>query len=152
MQKTNALLWTDISYNTGAEEEADMLFSSPEAAIHEAYTKALEKMMSILNLRDNWDGEDARAPEEDITQTALMLFHQSMLNEFYPSRISPTHEGSIVFEWQANSTYLQAEVEMPYRIDWMERDQNGKYKHWSVNLVKPPATDELVALSTQQAA
>jgi hypothetical protein len=104
------------------------------------WESAVQKMVAFQELEDDWDGQGAQAPTYEILCSAIGLaytFHQQGVDP--PSRVVPTPEGSVVFEWQdPDGTYAEVEV-----VGWLSAEvmciEPGKpAQHWTLPREKQP--------------
>ncbi|MCU7883956.1 MAG: hypothetical protein KZQ82_07110 [Candidatus Thiodiazotropha sp. (ex Lucinoma annulata)] len=87
----------------------------------------------ISKLLPDWDGLGADVPNSDLYDTAVDLFnHLGKSNwEEPPSRILPSPEGTIIFEWTIDGMYLEAEICEPWCIEWMQDEEGADPEYWS---------------------
>ena len=127
-------LWVDVEYDVEDDIDETMLLTSSTRSWNEGWTKASASLLSLSGLQDNWDGEGAMAPIYLLIETARLLLERLPRNAPAPSRIVPSPVGSILIEWQIGKHYIEAEIDVPYRAEWMQRMPDGKITHWSTTL------------------
>lgn len=73
-----------------------------EAAISiSKWEKVQEHVLKLLNLRGDWDGQDAPPIRPDLIRSALRLTEQLMGDgDDAPQDVYPLPDGSIILEWQ----------------------------------------------------
>ncbi len=79
--------------------------------------RALEE---IGRLEDDWDGDGAGAPSQDLVDSArelLLWLRQQKIPA--PSRVAAGPNGTILLEWQCGLNYFEIEVCAPYQVEWM---------------------------------
>lgn len=93
---------------------------------------AVQKMVAFQHLGDDWDGQGARAPSEEMLKSAIGLaytLHQQGVDP--PSRVVPGPEGSVIFEWQdPDGTYTEVEVVGWLVAEVMLIEPGQPAKHW----------------------
>lgn len=91
----------------------------------------LQHLHKMLTLRDNWDGEDAKAPARGKILSVIDLLNQiEHSNMHAPSRVVVGPEGEIVVEWQQDDNYIELEVSKPYVGEWMFENSGMAPKHY----------------------
>lgn len=95
---------------------------------------AVHKMVAFQSLGDNWDGQGAQAPSEEVLKSAIglayTLYEQGVDP---PSRVVPGPEGSVIFEWQApDGTYTEVEVVRWLVAEVMLIEPGQSAKHWTL--------------------
>jgi hypothetical protein len=99
-----------------------------------AWEPAVEKMVEFQNLGDDWDGEGAQAPSEEVLKSAIGLaftLHQQGVDP--PSRVVPGPEGSVIFEWQdPDGTYTEVEIVGWLVAELMVIEPGKPAKHWTL--------------------
>ncbi len=82
----------------------------------DAWNHAIDKLLEIRSLTDDWDGEGAPAPECKLVDSAIRLAGWMQGKDMRPpSRIVAGPTGTVVFEWQSDTgeTLLDVEVTAP---------------------------------------
>lgn len=102
---------------------------------------AVQQMVAFQHLGDDWDGQGARAPSEEVLQSAIGLaytLHQQGVDP--PSRVVPGPEGSVIFEWQdADGTYTEVENVGWLVAEVMLIEPGQPAKHWTLPSEKRPS-------------
>lgn len=99
-----------------------------------AWDERTDDLLRIRMLKDDWDGLDAEAPDAALVDSAIDLF-KMLRNEgrvLPPTRIVAGPTGTVVFEWQVEDTYLEAEIIRPFRAEWMLKQAGQPTVHWDV--------------------
>ena len=88
-------------------------------------------LAGFVNLVDDWDGQGAIAPKPLLIIKAMsLLIELHAANELLPPfRIGACPMGGILFEWQAASGYLEAEITPDDAIEWMEEREGQPTRH-----------------------
>lgn len=99
---------------------------------------AVQKMVTFQHLGDDWDGQGAQTPSQEVLKSALGLayaLHQRGVDP--PSRVVPGPEGSVIFEWQdPDGTYTEVEVVGWLVAEVMLIEPGQPAKHWTLPTVK----------------
>lgn len=92
-------------------------------------------LLDLYKLDDNWDGEGADAPKFEIIKTAYQLLI-SMQNQDQPvpTQISATLTGGIVVYWRNDDVYIEAEINEPNLVEWMQTEPNVQPRYWDTTL------------------
>lgn len=95
---------------------------------------AVQKMVAFQSLGDDWDGQGARAPSEEVLKSVIGLaytLHEQGMEP--PSRVVPGPEGSVIFEWQEpDGTYTEIEVVGWLVAEVMRIEPGQPAKHWTL--------------------
>jgi len=97
------------------------------------WKKVIGKLFVMMSLRDDWDGLDSPAPHPGIVASAIYLA-ENLITEDYPppTRVVATPSGTVGFEWQQPGVYMEAEIVMPYRSEWMQIAEGMSPQHWVI--------------------
>ena len=95
---------------------------------------AIESLLQLGVIGEDWDGEGAAAPIPELIESALQLLR---LPEFtdqlpIPSRVVPVNDGRIVLDFYLGKTYLSARIDSPGRARVMivEPGQSPRFVSW----------------------
>jgi hypothetical protein len=103
---------------------------------------AVQAMAAFQYLGDDWDGQGARAPSEEVLQSAIGLaytLHKQGVDP--PSRVVPGPEGSVIFEWQdAEGTYTEVEIVAWLVAEVMLIEPGQLAKHWTLPSEQRPSS------------
>lgn len=95
---------------------------------------AVQKIVALQALGEDWDGQGARAPSSEVLASAIGLAYT--LNEqgvAPPSRVVPGPEGSVIFEWQdPEGTYTEVEVVGWLSAEVMLMKPGQPARHWTL--------------------
>jgi hypothetical protein len=78
------------------------------------WTDAIDRLLVLLSVPADWDGEGAVAPSKEIIKSAIDLFKSERFRGNVvgpPDRISPMHDGRIVLEWNVQGFYANVRVD-----------------------------------------
>jgi len=113
------------------------------------WSRITRELKEIKQLSDDWDGLGATAPTLNTWQRASQVFNAMRENSASdygpPTRVVPSPEGTIVFEWQFQSLFISAEVSDDNCIYWMFAADGDRSRHWSQCI---PGSDSGVSWET----
>lgn len=94
-----------------AFEMSTAYFVNPNSLNRSAWRKAIEELLAMRSLRDDWDGEGAVAPAPGTVEGAI-TFAQARAAERStpPDCVTAGANGTIYFEWNSPSGFLEVEV------------------------------------------
>ncbi len=79
----------------------------------EAWDRAIDTLLEIRTLKDDWDGLGAPAPAPVVVDTAIRLAGWMQGKDITPpSRVVQSLDGAVVFEWQSDGGRTQLDVEV----------------------------------------
>lgn len=89
-----------------------------------AWEVIVDDLLRILPLKDDWDGQGAKAPSHALVFSCLRLAQSILRNicksnphQFpwgvVPCRVVPGVTGSVIFEWQQGETHGELEIVRP---------------------------------------
>jgi hypothetical protein len=134
--------------DTGRADAALARLNQVTSAMAEGWKRAGERLLALWNLEPNWDDEGAPSPGTSILSGALRLAEinrRGWLSEQTeakltdgrptgllppPNRISPSQDGTILFEWQDSGFYFEIEVLTPNTAECMLIAGESKAKHF----------------------
>src|SRR5271154_6319814 len=85
----------------------------PRRSSRHEWDAVLERIRCLLELEDDWDGGGARRPAPATIGSCIALARRwAYADDDFPppSSVSPTLEGGVVLQWQAEGTRLEVEV------------------------------------------
>jgi hypothetical protein len=105
---------------------------------------AVQKMVALKNLGDDWDGQGARTPTEEILASAIGLAYTLRAQGVDPpSRVVPGPEGSVIFEWQsADGSYTEVEIVGWLAAEVMLIEPGQPAKHWTLPTEDRPSSPQ----------
>lgn len=108
------------------------LMTSEKFESFKRWRKATSDLIKLGNLGNNWDGEGAVAPDQELIDSAIdcLKILSKKLELPPPTRITSSHDGEIVFEWQNANEYFQAEIKRPFQAKCMHYDVSGNFTHF----------------------
>ncbi len=86
------------------------------------WQEAITRVEGFQELRDDWDGNGAEPPSAEIVSAAIeWLNRMPQLDEraVPPTQIVPGSLGEVLFIWQSESQFIEAEIENPDDVEWM---------------------------------
>ena len=129
MTLVNAL-WSDApTYSGGTAVRGDALATG--LVERDRWDAIRAELVLIGRLRDDWDGQAARAPEPAVVESAfyiLTAFKDRGLAA--PSSVVASPTGAVVFTWETSTSYREAEISEPFRITWMSERDDRPTRHW----------------------
>jgi hypothetical protein len=103
----------------------------PEAG---PWEPAVREMVAFQHLGDNWDGQGAQAPSDEVLGSAIGLayfFYEQGVEP--PSRVVPGPQSSVIFEWQdPDGTYTEVEVVNWLFAEVMRLELGKPAQHWTL--------------------
>jgi hypothetical protein len=95
------------------------------------WDRIFRELENIRILQEDWDGLGAKAPSAPLLESAVGLarFLSARRNEA-PSSVAAGPDGTILFNWQNEAGYLDAEVTKPYLVEWMLAPPGQRARHW----------------------
>lgn len=116
--------------------EAIPTISLAQLGDENAWDSCRVKVANISSLPDSWDDAGARAIAPDVVYAAALLVDSLQSAEQPPpSAIAPSPDGSIIFAWMTPAGLVEAEVESPT----------------SIHFINPDGTEEVVKVAALQA-
>jgi len=103
-----------------------------------AWQPALEGILSIQTLQDDWDGMRAVAPARETVDAASLLargLQRAGLDP--PTSVVATPSGAVALTWQCAGNYTEIEVISPDEVGWMIVDSDGRSCHGGWRPVDP---------------
>jgi hypothetical protein len=81
--------------------------------MREAWTKCTDALDAIEQLKEDWDGLGASAPDSAVVRSAksFLALSQRQQPSLPPTRVLASPDGSVVMEWQNDSSILEVEIE-----------------------------------------
>lgn len=115
-----------FSRNGAASTGGGRAFGAPSPAATNASSVLVEKpdwedettdrLRFLLELREGWDGFDARPIDLDSAMFGLKLLNFILPKGARAPKLSPTNYGGLQFEWFNRQCELEIEIEAPYRV------------------------------------
>jgi len=110
---------------TGTETEAGEL---------DHWAAAINQVVALQHLGDNWDGLGAAAPTNELLASAVGLAY--LLKERgtdAPTRVVPGTDGAVIFEWQfPDGAYGEIELLRPFYAEVMLLRPGEPARHWVI--------------------
>lgn len=85
------------------------------------WCEAIETLLQLRLLEDDWDGLGAPAPSTALVDSALSLAQILRQQRFPPPcRVVAGLTGTVLFEWQsAGGGYFEVEMTQPRQVEWV---------------------------------
>jgi hypothetical protein len=115
--------------------QMDALADEASPEIETAWVATLEKLESFRQLGDDWDGQGACAPTDDIVDSAIALLnaYRERKELLPPSAIAPSPDGSVLIVWQEpDGTYCEIEVVRLFYAEVMLKCPGQATLHWTI--------------------
>src|SRR5262249_26086943 len=98
------------------------------------WDKLVQEIDGFHKLGDNWDGLGARAPSNELLDSAIGLTRLWYARDLVPPiRVLAGTAGTVVFEWQGDAgIYAEVEVDRPFHADVMLVQPGQPTKHWEL--------------------
>lgn len=97
---------------------------------------ALQKLIDLEDLKDNWDSEDAPPINIDCIFSAIILLAQITQDNTPEPYIFPTIQGGIQFEWHTKKVDLEIEIVDPSTVLVLFDDEEEKEHDWEQGLTQ----------------
>jgi hypothetical protein len=96
-------------------------------------------LAAMHQLKDDWDGQGASAPEPANVEHALQWVEQMQRNNLAipPSQAVSGVNGEVLLIWQSDDFFLEAEIDHPARVEWMLSITDRPTKHWVTDATIP---------------
>ena len=95
------------------------------------WNRILSELDNIRNLQDDWDGLGAKAPSAPLVESAVEMARiLRAVGSAPPTSVVTGPDGTVLFNWQDELVYLDAEVTRPYFVEWMQVIPGQLARHW----------------------
>ena len=92
-----------------------------EGCASDQWCEMLSDLVGMRNLQNDWDGLGAVAPSPDLLESSIeWARHLQWRGQSAPSSVFAGPNGTILFNWQDENGYLDAELTEPHHIQWMQ--------------------------------
>lgn len=89
-------------------------------SVQDTWDEIIGELNAMRRLTDDWDGLGASAPRNEIIDSAVEWGqHLRRLGRMAPASVLAGPRGTILFNWQDENGYLDAEVARPHYVEWM---------------------------------
>ncbi len=117
-----------------------------------AWQQAVETLEGFRDLSNGWDGNGADPPVQEIISAAVTWLKQMPLLDHRaipPTQIVPGSLGEVLFVWQSESQFIEAEIEHPEVVEWMVKvgDAEPEFCSTPVGRAVVLASEEMSAVS-----
>ena len=94
----------------------------------------MRTIVAMQHLGDDWDGQGARAPSQEMLVSAIGLAYTLLQKGMEPpSSVVPGLEGSVIFEWQwPDGTFCEVEIVRPFYAEVMLVEPGKPAQHWTL--------------------
>ena len=109
--------------------------SSPSTFIAPSmvFMRALERIMPLGSLPENWNSYGSRAPRTDALNGAIYLAYGLFHDALPDPAVFPVPNGNVQLEWSGNNIYLEIEVYSKDRFEVLFEDTNSGAK-WEAEI------------------
>ncbi len=99
-----------------------------------SWEPAVQTIVDMEHLGDDWDGQGARAPSHEMLVSAIGLAYTLLHNGMDPpTSVVPGLEGSVIFEWQPpDGTFCEVEIVRPFHAEVMLVEPGKPAQHWTL--------------------
>ncbi len=97
---------------------------------------ALQKLIDLEDLKDNWDSEGAPPIDIDCIFSAILLLAQITQDNTPEPYVFPTIQGGIQFEWHTKKVDLEIEIVDPLTVVVLFDDEEEKEHDWEQKLTQ----------------
>lgn len=104
-----------------------------EDLVPEWWSSAIQRILFLLELPDNWDSYGAKKVDRNIAFQAVQILQQISRPDIPPPSIVPTVNGRLQFEWHTNGIDLEFEVMSAALISASYEDHNSDIE-WDKDL------------------
>ena len=84
-----------------------------------------QQLDDLASLQPNWDGEDALVIDPAIIAAARSFLKRLPDDLVSEPLVIPCPAGTLQFEWESESRYLELEFETPTTIRYLRQDSEG---------------------------
>jgi hypothetical protein len=101
----------------------------------ELWKQRTDDLLRIRSIKHDWDGLGAEAPKSALVDSAIDLLKKLRSPDELgpPTRIVATPAGTVLFEWQYEDVYIEAEIVDAYRAEWMHKTLGQRAAHWTMS-------------------
>ncbi len=105
---------------------------------------AERQIMPLADFRENWDGYNGAAPNEESMWNAI-VFLACLKNAYCgipEPHINPTRDGGISLEWETHDKYLEIEFDSTSTFEYLFKNLTDKFRRaGKVSVGSMPAKD-----------
>ncbi len=103
--------------------------------VPELWKERTDDLLRIRSTEHDWDGLGAEAPDDALVDSAISLLKMLRRESDMPppTRIVATPGGTVLFEWQYDGVYIEAEIVEPYCAEWMLERPGEQTAHWTMS-------------------
>lgn len=118
-----------------ASSEECELWKRWRERVPELWVQLTDDLLRIRSVERDWDGLGAEAPDGALVDSAIDLLKKLRRADELrpPTRIVATPAGTVLFEWQYDGVYCEAEIVEPYCADWMLERPGEQTAHWTIS-------------------
>ncbi len=132
-----AVVWNQ---EMAATERITSEWLPPADAAARKWAKTHIELKRLLLLRDDWDGEGAKATSADIIDSAHALLKSLYSPHDAPARVVANGDGGIHIEWQSGNQVLLVEISSPYKGLWIKSAPGVPGLSWETTWAPARAT------------
>jgi len=109
--------------------------ASSSSEVEANWNHIADELARIRELKADWDGQGASAPAAENVEAAGKWVREM---RYYPQAIPPSQvvpgvSGEVLFIWQKEAFFLEAEISKPTQVEWMLAIPGQQNKHWVTN-------------------
>lgn len=99
------------------------------------WDRLVDDLDGLRELRDDWDGQGARAPDSTNVDQAVFWMNEMRRwrRSMPPTRVSPGTLGEVILEWREESFHLVAEVGGSSLVDWLLNLPGEAIRQWQTD-------------------
>lgn len=116
------------------ELENGALSTNQSRREREQWDQIVDDLLGMRALQNDWDGMGAEAPSSELVESSLRFAQTLRCKGFpCPSRVGAGPNGTVLFEWQLEPMYLEAEITQPGLAEWMQIVPGQPPRHWEIS-------------------
>jgi len=99
---------------------APSALSASSTGSGDSWVERIESLNRLHELKDDWDGDGAIAPRNDLLSSAKALLLGMRKNGWVaPTGVAAGPNGTVLIDWQNEKNYFEVEVVAPFQAEWM---------------------------------
>lgn len=126
-----SLAWTDQD-TCYADTGANIEVTSVCEGSGREWQARVSELLAIRKYNQDWDGLGSDAPDISLVDGAISFLHDLKNRGFSPpSTVILAPNGGIIFIWQNQSEYVEAETTSIGCTEWMRKRDGRQTEHWT---------------------
>lgn len=93
------------------------------------WAKAFRRLADTVTLKDDWDGDGAKAPLAAVRDTAARVLRWLRGRATPPLHVGPGNNGNVILVWQSGKAYFEIDIVGTGEIEWMQCLPGDKPRH-----------------------